>query len=1086
MFSIDHPFGGPKGELPYIYMSEQKQEENVAPAATYATLSLNQVKGWHTKMLDAGRDTLRETLAERKLSVKPSDINQVLEECTACYERNAVTPTLPSSTSLRADDKSFNDIIVWDLLTITEVSKRGNKYLSVMRDGKTMWLEVKPLGAKSEAPLALSMWIGKHGPMKVLRSDCAPELKRGKTEELCIKYNIDMPPSPPHTSGSQGIAERANRQIRSCLRTLVARKLISREHWDLAAYGVAEIMNTSWSRAIGCSPYMSRFAVAPPVSPTVGELVSYKPPQKNARKMLTFPGRTAMYMGCINPQTAVLLDGGCEVHVHPTALRVHKDSVENYWCKQYSSYPPCPPQRKHTRSSASQPVAEATRTRPMLLCEYSLGAEGSSSSDSSDSEATYQIVTRGRARRQREEPQAAREAQVPVAAQAEGAAEDVQDVSEENDNADGGEGNADGGEGTDGSVLESPRLSPRGFHDERSYVLVIGHDRILRAAHVVKTRQGSVDIALLEQDDEWNWQPSNLEFYIPTDRIHTRFALINATIPEHIVRMIGTSADREEQEDNQISMYTCVAATPKGRGMQRPACKNDVDEGKYEAAMQREWVTLLQNEVIGDFCEVPSKTAMKTKFHLTEKEDPVSGVRRYKARLVVKGFMDPKVGETYAATPATFPTLIALTCIISQDDWDLKLLDVKSAFLQAKLPVSSEARVKFDGKMPELPEMCPFADIPQEEYDVLRAKAATVQPGGEYKLKAALYGWKKAPLVWSEALASELRALGLSEVEEGIWVGLDEFGKLRCVLVSHSDDLAIGEKKGECTEKRIAQKFECNPCSILQDGKSVKFLGINMRKEKGKIFLSLDHYLNESDLDVTGKVKRVVEKDLAPGSEEEIDLSLIPEYRSAVGLLGWVVKLRPDQMVFYSEFSRHSMCPTRKHLDALRRCMVAIRKNPEELELRAVKNVAMVVFFDASFSNVTKMSRRGYKVFLAEAGSSEVSENLVAWCSRSTKRLVDSSTSAELLALKLTVKHLFSYVGLVEVMWQKKVSIIAFTDSRCLYDQIRTSKLAEERALRPELDYVLQELRRLGCKVEWCERAKQKADSLTKLVWFDP
>eukprot|EP00918_Siedleckia_nematoides_P019923 GHVU01042467.1.p1 GENE.GHVU01042467.1~~GHVU01042467.1.p1 ORF type:complete len:422 (-),score=54.09 GHVU01042467.1:295-1407(-) len=368
----------------------------------------------------------------------------------------------------------------------------------------------------------------------------------------------------------------------------------------------------------------------------------------------------------------------------------------------------------------------------------------------------------------------------------------------------------------------------------------------------------------------------------------------------------------------------------------------------------------------------------------------------------------------------------------------------------------------------------------EERYQMLREKGARFQAGAQYVCGRALYGHKKAPLRWENAKADALRANGLTPVDEGIWMRCDETGTPCSVVIDYVDEFVIGEPKGERTEEYLNQRFSCNPTTNLKDGESVKFLGIKLQRQAHSLYLSLNHYLDAIEVG-DKKVKKVTEVDLLPSEESAVLRDRVPEYRSKVGTFSWASKLEPKADVWVSRLSEHSLTPSQRHLDAVDRTLEALKKNLKPLQLQAVQTEPeLVVYCDASYSQKTKLSRCGYQVFLIGK-----QENLIAWCTRRSKRLLDSSTSAELLALKLAVKHVFSYKSLVEALWRIPVKVTIKVDCLPLYNQIRMGKIAEERSMQAELDYTMQEMRKLKSDIEWISREFQRADCMTKLVWFE-
>eukprot|EP00918_Siedleckia_nematoides_P007262 GHVU01015764.1.p1 GENE.GHVU01015764.1~~GHVU01015764.1.p1 ORF type:complete len:231 (-),score=28.83 GHVU01015764.1:321-1013(-) len=223
------------------------------------------------------------------------------------------------------------------------------------------------------------------------------------------------------------------------------------------------------------------------------------------------------------------------------------------------------------------------------------------------------------------------------------------------------------------------------------------------------------------------------------------------------------------------------------------------------------------------------------------------------------------------------------------------------------------------------------------------------------------------------------------------------------------------------------------------------------------------------------------------GVETEIDLQLVEEYQGLVGKLGWAIKTRPDQVVYFSELSRHSLKPTARHLNALKRVLHALKLNPHSLHYRPLTGIPVIVgYSDASFCRKEKSGRLGYKIYMLDgAEKSHAEVNLVGWKTRTISTLVDSSTAAELLALKLLVKQLPRFLNVVERLWGVHPRVQLYVDCEPLYNVIRRERFQEDPLLNMEVRFVADRMTQMGATLDCVGREWQRADSLTKCVWFD-
>eukprot|EP00918_Siedleckia_nematoides_P025669 GHVU01055406.1.p1 GENE.GHVU01055406.1~~GHVU01055406.1.p1 ORF type:complete len:173 (+),score=18.11 GHVU01055406.1:556-1074(+) len=171
----------------------------------------------------------------------------------------------------------------------------------------------------------------------------------------------------------------------------------------------------------------------------------------------------------------------------------------------------------------------------------------------------------------------------------------------------------------------------------------------------------------------------------------------------------------------------------------------------------------------------------------------------------------------------------------------------------------------------------------------------------------------------------------------------------------------------------------------------------------------------------------------------------------------------------------------------MKRVLNAMKENPSPLVLRAINgDPCLHCYCDASYKLTEMSSRKGYSIYLR--GSLDQidrsDDNEIAWATKQERRKLDSSTSAELLGMKLVVKAVWEFLPVIKSFWGKKAEVRMLIDSRPLYDQLRIGRCKAEPSLNIQLEYVLQELKKLKAGVQWIPRDKQKADVMTKPLWF--
>src|SRR5439155_8126477 len=130
----------------------------------------------------------------------------------------------------------------------------------------------------------------------------------------------------------------------------------------------------------------------------------------------------------------------------------------------------------------------------------------------------------------------------------------------------------------------------------------------------------------------------------------------------------------------------------------------------------------------------PQSKPLPLKWHFTYKFDQEGYLMKYKARICVRGDLQPiGLQETYAATLA-FRVFRALMALSAAFGLIAEQLDAVTAFLNAKL--DEEVHVRFPEGFEEDPDSC-------------------------LQLLRALYGLRRSPLLWLQELTAVLLDLGL-------------------------------------------------------------------------------------------------------------------------------------------------------------------------------------------------------------------------------------------------------------------------------------------------------------------------------------
>ena len=204
-------------------------------------------------------------------------------------------------------------------------------------------------------------------------------------------------------------------------------------------------------------------------------------------------------------------------------------------------------------------------------------------------------------------------------------------------------------------------------------------------------------------------------------------------------------------------------------------------------------------------------------------EDGTGKVSRFKARLVVKGYLQ-KYGvdfwETYAPT-LSYP-LLKLTLLWAMvNDLPVHHIDVETAFLESKLPEDQQVYVK-------LPE----GTLPGRRTVFV-------------KLKKGLYGLKQAPRLWYKEFTSTLKELGFTEVEDApcLFIRRNKTGP-PTLLALFVDDSVLAASQAIKEEIVIALKKKYK---IKDMGQPKQILGLvtEWNEDRTELFIHQKPYIQQ-------------------------------------------------------------------------------------------------------------------------------------------------------------------------------------------------------------------------------------------------
>ena len=247
-----------------------------------------------------------------------------------------------------------------------------------------------------------------------------------------------------------------------------------------------------------------------------------------------------------------------------------------------------------------------------------------------------------------------------------------------------------------------------------------------------------------------------------------------------------------------------------------------------------------------------------------------AGSSRRKTRLVVCGNhveRDTEAeGDTFAG--GTDITAIRLQVKVAMErKWTMSALDIKSAFLNADLHEKN------------LVAMRP---------PTIMVRLGYAEPGELWLIDKAMYGLRQSPRRWSDHRDAELAKLTWEvngayykleqcAAEQNLWRILevrDGTEVLAGLVFIYVDDVltATEESVRERFEAVISERWETSQPDVLTEDRQIRFLGMNLMKKEGGIFLHQSDYVEEllkRHKDELVRSKTPMSKELADEAEED-------------------------------------------------------------------------------------------------------------------------------------------------------------------------------------------------------------------------
>ncbi|KAJ9548930.1 hypothetical protein OSB04_021473 [Centaurea solstitialis] len=432
------------------------------------------------------------------------------------------------------------------------------------------------------------------------------------------------------------------------------------------------------------------------------------------------------------------------------------------------------------------------------------------------------------------------------------------------------------------------------------------------------------------------------------------------------------------------------------------------DSFQWEHAMKEEMGSQNKNKT-WELTKLPrDKKALQNK--IKEEHD---GSKRYKARLVVKGFQQKKgIDYNEIFSPVVKMTTIRLVLsIVATEGLHLEQLDVKTAFLHGDL-----------------------------DEDIYMTQPEGFQVVGKEdwvcKLKRSLYGLKQAPRQWYLKFDNFMERTGYRRCEMDHCCYVKKFKGSYIILLLYVDDMLIaGSDMKEISKlkKQMSEEFEMKD---LGPAKQILGMSIARNKKDGSLTLSQEKYIGKvlerfKMNDEKTKPRNTplgshfrLTKDQSPRSEEEkADMADVP-YASAIGSLMYaMVCTRPDIAHAVGVVSRFMSDPGREHWGAVKWLLRYLKGTSKVGLCFKGKDSVLRGYTDADLGGCKKMFKSTTGYIFTVGGTA------VSWMSRLQKSVALSTTEAEYMAVAEASKELVWLKTFLEELGKKQADYSLYCDN---------------------------------------------------------
>ena len=433
--------------------------------------------------------------------------------------------------------------------------------------------------------------------------------------------------------------------------------------------------------------------------------------------------------------------------------------------------------------------------------------------------------------------------------------------------------------------------------------------------------------------------------------------------------------------------------TPARRTQRHSAIPRSVKEAlsipQWLAAIKKEMVGIEENGTWSDIehADLPPGTEPIPTQMVLDMKRSAYGDEEPKARLVVMGNRQ-RPGRDFDDTWATTINIVTtrtLLAMANQFDWEIHVLDVRQAFLKAK--------------------------IDRDVYLRLPRHLCTPGSSGLKKLHKSLYGLKQAGHLWQQLLVSELTKLGYKTCPADDCLFYRFSGDDLVFVGTFVDDLPV---VGTSLAAVAQAKAEIKGLWAVKDkGEMTEFIGMAVRRHRTHGILTIDlgdyargvlaryadYGLSPEQLS-PAPIPVAVDHNSIPGPVDDAEREAMERrpFKEVVGMFQYMVeRCRPDLAPFTSFVSRHVAHPSKGLWGFLvQGCRYLVGTLDYGLVFRRTSEGSAVQITTMSDSDWASDKENRHSTF---GYVTKIGDSTVDWKTAKGKQVSTSSMEAEYVAL---------------------------------------------------------------------------------------